>query len=169
LLVDSFKFLPRLIATFYQMVEREPEYPIPWNPVTKDLGQCKFGLITSAGLYPLGIQSPFDIVRERQEPAWGDPSYRSIPINIRQDQVGVSHLHFNVEDVSTDINILLPIHRFQKLIQEGQIGGLADSAYSFMGYQGFPPDTTAWAETFGPQVAEKLLSEEVDCVFLTTA
>jgi D-proline reductase (dithiol) PrdB len=167
--VDSFKFLPRLISTFYQMVEREPEYPIPWNPLAKELKQCKFGLITSGGLYPLDLQPPFDMEREKQEPTWGDPSYRSLPMDIRQDRVGVSHLHFNIEDVSTDINILLPIHRFQELLREGRIGGLATSAYSFMGYQGFPPDTTAWAETFGPQVAEKLLSEMVDCVFLTPA
>jgi D-proline reductase (dithiol) PrdB len=167
--VDSFKFLPRLIATFYQMIEREPEHPIPWNRLTKDPGQCKFGLITSGGLYPLGLEPPFDVEREKREPTWGDPSYRSIPMDIQQDQVGVSHLHLNVEDISSDINILLPIHRFQELVQEGCIAGLATFSYSFMGYQGFPPDTSQWSEIYAPQVAEKLLSENVDCVLLTPA
>lgn len=167
--VDSFKFLPRLIATFYQMIEREPEYPIPWNPLSKGLEECKFGLITSGGLYQQGLQPPFDIEREVREPTWGDPSFRSIPTDIQQDRVGVSHLHINVEDVSSDINILLPVHRFGELVEEGRIGGLAAFAYSFMGYQGFPPDTTAWEETYVPQVAEKLKSESVDCVFLTPA
>jgi hypothetical protein len=88
-------------------------------------------------------------------------------MDIRQDQVGVSHLHLNVADISSDFNILLPIHRFQELLLEGRIGGLAAFAYSFMGYQGFPPDTTAWEEIYGPQVAENFKSEEVDCVFLT--
>jgi D-proline reductase (dithiol) PrdB len=167
--VDSFKFLPRLITTFYQTIEQEPEYPIPWNPLLKELGECRFGLVTSGGLYQMGVEPPFDTAREKQEPTWGDPSYRSIPTDIRQDQVGVSHLHLNVEDISSDINILLPIHRFQVLVLEGRIGGLATFAYSFMGYQGFPPDTLAWEETQGPQVAEKFIAEGVDCVFLTPA
>ena len=81
----------------------------------------------------------------------------------------MSHLHLNVEDIYSDFNILLPIHRFQELVLEGRIGGLASFGYSFMGYQGFPPDTTAWEETYIPQVAEKLKSEGVDCVFLTPA
>ncbi len=68
-----------------------------------------------------------------------------------------------------DFNILLPVHRFQELVVEGRVGSLARHAYSFMGYQGFPPDTTAWEETYGPQVAEKLKVEEVDCVLLTPA
>jgi hypothetical protein len=38
-----------------------------------------------------------------------------------------------------------------------------------MGYQGFPPDTTAWQETYGPQVADQLKAEEVDCVLFTSA
>jgi hypothetical protein len=55
------------------------------------------------------------------------------------------------------------------LVAERRIGGLGEQAYSFMGYQGFPPDTTAWQETYGPQVAEKLKAEGVACVLLTPA
>jgi hypothetical protein len=83
--------------------------------------------------------------------------------------VGASHLHISTQDVQSDVNILLPIHRFQALAAEGRIGGLAGHAYSFMGYQGFPPDTTAWRETHGPQVAERFKAEGVDCVLLTPA
>ncbi|OGO19172.1 MAG: hypothetical protein A2Z14_06635 [Chloroflexi bacterium RBG_16_48_8] len=167
--VDSFKFLPRLIAAFYQMLEREPDYPVPWTPLPYGLRECMFGLVTYGGLYQRGVEPPFDIEREEKEPTWGDPSYRSIPTGICQDQVGVSHLHLNVQDVTSDINILLPVHRFQELVQQGRMGGLAELAYSFMGYQGFPPDTTAWEKNYGPQVTEKFKSEGVDCVFLTPA
>ena len=86
--VDSFKFLPRLIATFYQMTEREPEHPIPWTPLSLGLEKCTFGLVTSAGLYHKGQEPPFDLEREKQEPTWGDPTYREIPVRIPQDQVG---------------------------------------------------------------------------------
>ena len=167
--VDSFKYLPRLISAYYQMTERQPELPIPWTPLPNSLSECKFGLITSGGLYHKGVDPPFDITRERQEPAWGDPTYRTLSADIQQEDVGVSHLHINTRDVLSDINILLPIHRFQELVVEGLISDLAQNAYSFMGYQSYPPDTTAWQETYGPEVAEKFRSEEVDCVLLTPA
>jgi len=167
--VDSFKYLPRLIATFYQMTDRQPELPIPWTPLPRPLHDCKFGLITSGGLYHRPVEPPFDVAREKREPAWGDPTYRILPTGIPQAEVGASHLHINTQGVLADINILLPIHRFQELIAEGDAGGLAKHAYSFMGYQGFPPDTSAWQETYGPQVASKLKAEEVGCVLLTPA
>ncbi len=167
--VDSFKFLPRILAAFYQMTDQEPTFPIPWTPLSRPLTDCRFGLITSGGLYQRGTDLPFDLEREKERPIWGDPSFRTIPVDIRMEEVGVSHLHLNPHDVLEDPNILLPIHRFQELVLAGRIGGLARHAYSFMGYQGFPPDTTAWEEVYGPQVAASLKAEEVDCVLLTPA
>ncbi|MEE8389533.1 MAG: glycine/sarcosine/betaine reductase selenoprotein B family protein [Anaerolineae bacterium] len=167
--VDSFKYLPRIIATFYQMTDCQPELSIPWTPLPRPISDCKFGLITSGGLYHQGVEPPFDVVREKQEPSWGDPTYRTLPTDIQQAKVGASHLHINTQDVLSDVNVLLPVYRFQKLAGEGRIGGLAKHAYSFMGYQGFPPDTSAWQETYGPQVAEKFKAEEVDCALLTPA
>ena len=166
-MVDSFKYLPRVLAVYYQATDLQPEPPVPWTPLPRPLAECKFGLLTSGGLYQRGVEPPFDLERERQEPTWGDPSYRVLPRDIGQTQVGVSHLHLNTRDVLADLNILLPIHRFQELVAQGRIGGLARHAYSFMGYQGFPPDTAAWQETYGPEVAEKLKAEGVDCVLLT--
>lgn len=149
------------------MTEREPEYPIPWTPLPGPLADCTFGLVTSAGLYHLGIETPFDLDRERREPSWGDPTYRTIPVNIHKSQVRASHLHINTQWVEEDINVLLPVDRFQELVADGLVGGLGTDAYSFMGYQGFPPNPTTWQETYGPQVAGKLKDEGVDCVLLT--
>jgi len=165
--VDSFKYLPRLIAMFYKMTKRQPELPIPWTPLTHPLAECKFGLVTTGGLYQVGVEPPFDIERERREPRWGDPTFRVIPSNIQKDDLGVSHLHISTQPIRDDFNVVLPIHRFHELMREGKIGGLAAHAYSFMGFQGFPPDARAWQETYGPQVAEKLRHEEVNCVLLT--
>lgn len=165
--VDSFKYLPRLIAMFYKMTDVRPEFPIPWTPLPGSLPECKFGLVTSGGLFHQGVEPPFDLEREKQEPTWGDPTYRTIPDDIQQTKVGASHLHLNTQSVRSDINVLLPIHRFRELATGGYIRGLAKHAYAFMGYQGFPPDTTAWRETYGPQVAEKFKAQKVDCVLLT--
>ncbi|HUS85383.1 MAG TPA: glycine/sarcosine/betaine reductase selenoprotein B family protein [Anaerolineales bacterium] len=167
--VDSFKFLPRLIAMFYRMTKREPQTPIPWTQLERPLRECTFGLVTSAGLYVRESDPPFDVERERQGPTWGDPSFRAIPSDIERSAVGASHLHFNTTDVEADFNIQLPIHRFLTLVEEGRIGGLAASNYSFMGYQGFPPDTTDWEERYGPEVAEAFINEGVNCVLLTPA
>ena len=167
--VDSFKYLPRIIATFYQMTQRQPKLPIPWTPLFRSLTECRFGLVTSGGLYQRGVEPPFDIEREKQEPTWGDPSYRRLPADIHTTEVGASHLHLNTRDILADYNILLPIHRFQELAAGGQIGGLATYAYSFMGYQGFPADTTAWETHYGPQVAENLQADGANCVLLTPA
>jgi D-proline reductase (dithiol) PrdB len=166
--VDSFKFLPRLIATFYQMTERERHLPIPWAPLRKPLQEMKVGLVTSGGIH-LKNDEPFDLARERAMPTWGDPSFRVIPSNIEADDIAVSHLHLNTNDIEQDFNILLPIHRMQELVAEGRIGAIASEHFSFMGYQGFPPDTRAWENTYGLQVAQSFLNEGVHCVFLTPA
>jgi D-proline reductase (dithiol) PrdB len=167
--VDSFQYLPRIIATFYQLNERHPELPIPWTALPRPLSDCKFGLITSAGLFQRDNQPPFDIEREKEQPSWGDPSYRELPTSVAASEVGVSHLHLNTRDILQDINIVLPVNHFQELVFQGQIGGLAEQAYSFMGYQGFPPNTSEWQECFVPEVAEKLISEGVDCLLITPA
>jgi D-proline reductase (dithiol) PrdB len=166
--VDSFKFLPRLIATFYRMMEIEQRLPIPWAPLVKPLHEMKVGLITSGGIY-LRNDKPFDLDRERAVPTWGDPTYRIIPSNIQAGDIKVSHLHLNTDDIEQDFNILLPIHRMQELIAEGCVGASASEHFSFMGYQGFPPDTSPWENTYGPQVAQAFLNDGVHCVVLTPA
>lgn len=167
--VDSFCFLPRLIATYYQMTEREPELPIPWSPLARPLAECTLGLVTSGGLYNRASDPPFDLDRERSDPTWGDPSYRIIPTDLASHDLGASHLHINTDPILADVNVLLPIDRCRELALEGRIGGLAPSAYSFMGYQGFPPNTTAWQTQYGPQVADRMKRDGIDCVLLTPA
>ena len=148
---------------------REPEMPIPWTAVTRPQSETIFGLITSAGLYDRGTQPPFDLEREKAEPTWGDPSFRPIAATIPRDQIAVSHLHLNSTDLLRDVNIQLPLDRFQEMAEEGMIGGVARTAYSFMGYQGFPPNAAAWQHVYGPQVAGLLKAEGVTGVLLTPA
>ncbi len=125
--------------------------------------------MTSGGLYHKGHEPPFAGERERREPPWGDPSFRTLPAGMEHAEVGVSHLHINGKDVVADMNILLPIQRFRELVDEGRVGGLAGHAYSFMGYQDFPADSSGWQNIYGPAVRDRLLAEQVDCVLLSTA
>lgn len=167
--VDSFKYLPRLVTRYYKMSQVRAEMPIPWAPLAQPLKEARFSLVTSGGLYHKGHEPPFDLERETREPAWGDPTYRTLPTDVDPQEVGVSHHHLNPTDIEADMNILLPIQRFQELAIAGRIGDLADQAYSFMGYQGFPADQRPWREIYGPEVARKLLNDQVDCVLLTAA
>jgi len=88
--------------------------------------------------------------------------------NLKNEVARWDTLHSRVTE-GLELLDLVELDVDQELVAEGDIGGLAKHAYSFMGYQGFPPDTSAWQETYGPQVAGKLKAEEVDCVLLTPA
>lgn len=167
--VDSFRYLSRLITRYYKLIQVKNELPIPWTPLARPLSQSRFGLVTSGGLYHKGQEPPFDLEREQQEPCWGDPSFRTLPTDMDPADLGVSHFHINSRDVLQDMNILLPIQRFHALAQAGRIGGVAAHAYSFMGYQGIPADLMGWRDRYGPEVAERLRAEAVDCVLLTAA
>ena len=167
--VDSFKYTSRLVSRYYRMSQVKANLPIPWTPLAKGIKVSKFGLVTSGGLYNPEEDPPFDLERESREPTWGDPTYRTIPSDIDPHKIGVSHHHINGSKVREDMNILLPIQRFQEFVKDGEVGGLAPEAYSFMGYQGFPADQSEWKDTYGPQVASKLIANGVDCVLLTAA
>jgi len=166
MIVDSFKYLPRLIRLMYESIEITPDLPIPWTQLSKPISQSKFGLITSAGFYQLDQDSPFDIEREKKDPAWGDPSFRVIPSTISQENLGISHLHVNTIWAKKDLNVLLPIHRFKELALKGVVGSLAQDAYSFMGYQGYPSDTTSWKNIYARKVAKRFEEQGVDCILL---
>lgn len=47
--VESFKYLPHLIATFYRMTGRQSELSIPWTSLPPSLSDCKFGPVTLGG------------------------------------------------------------------------------------------------------------------------
>ena len=55
----------------------------------------------------------------------------------------------------------------QELVRDGTIGSVAKHAYSFMGYQGYPPDTSIWERAYAPRMIDNLQAEAVDCVLLT--
>jgi len=60
-MIDSFKYLPRLIARFYQSQKVEKYPSIPWAPFRQPVRQARFAIITSTGLYIKNHQPPFDI------------------------------------------------------------------------------------------------------------
>jgi D-proline reductase (dithiol) PrdB len=165
-MVDSFKYLPRSFRERYEQVT-PPAEPTPWTPLRRPLREARIALVTTAGIWRRDLDLPFDYEREKREPMWGDPSYRIIPRGTRQEQIGAGHLHINNTDLLADVNVVLPIHRAEELERAGEIGALAPSAYSFMGFQGSPADLQPWREVYGPEVSARMRAEGVDAVLLT--
>ncbi|MDZ7729610.1 MAG: glycine/sarcosine/betaine reductase selenoprotein B family protein [Dehalococcoidia bacterium] len=164
--VDSYKYLPRSMREMYEGTPETRE-PHAWTPLEKPASQARFALMTSAGIYLKDQQEPFDVERERQEPSWGDPTYRVIPADVRQEQLGHTHLHINGEDILEDVNVVLPIRAFRSLEAEGAIGSLSDEHYSFMGFQ--DRRLKDWREQQGPEVAKRLQERGVDVLLLAPA
>src|ERR1700674_2047324 len=134
--VDSYRFLPRSFRFFYE--GRGPfageEEPV-WAPYEKRLEQSRIALLTSAGLYMKETQPSFDVERERANPEWGDPTWRSIPSGAEPTDLGVAHLHINDEDLLVDPQIALPARLLEELPTEPVIGSATPQHLSVMGYQ----------------------------------
>ena len=161
--VDSYRFISgvtrRVIETWIKM---EKPRPIPWTPLSKPLSECKVALISSGGI-AMKDDKPFDQEGERQNPWWGDPSFRTIPKTATEKDVEIYHLHIKPDYVHQDINCLLPTHRLEKLAENGEIGSVADTYYSIMGYLLQPEEML---ENSVPAVIQKLKDEFVDVAIL---
>jgi D-proline reductase (dithiol) PrdB len=127
----------------------------PYTPLTKPLAQCMVTIVTSAGLH-LRDDRPFGP---------GDPSYRVFPSTATQADLLQSHASIGFDRTKTqeDLNVVFPIDRLREIAQRGEIGGLGPNCYSFMGAQ---RDAGILSGTV-PEVAKRLLEEQVDVVLLT--
>jgi len=162
--VDSYKWLPPSLKGYFENMSVPASSSAPWTPLGKPLSEARVALVTTAGINMRDVEPPFDYEREQRDPMWGDPTYRRIPRGARQDEVQTGHLHINNEDIERDFNVAIPITRMIELERAGVIGSLAETNYSFMGYQ---PDTRQWRERYGPEVARRLREDSVDGVLLT--
>jgi D-proline reductase (dithiol) PrdB len=129
------------------------------------LNRSVFALVTSAGI-SLRSDPPFDMEREKREPLWGDRSFRMIPRSTAARDIDVSHLHINTGYILEDINVMLPLARMAEFEQEGVIGRLAPTSYSFYGYQW---KNTEFIEKAIAPMANRMREEGVTAVLLTPA
>jgi D-proline reductase (dithiol) PrdB len=165
--VDGFRFVPPSLRVL--LSQEIPTGPftgyIPWAELKKPVKELTFSLMTSAGINIKG-DPPFDMEREKREPMWGDPTCREIPKHITETDIDVNHLHINTSYIKQDINVMLPVKRFKEFEDEGVIGRLAPTCYS---YYGFQLDATEILDKAMPKVAAKMSEEGVEAVLLTPA
>lgn len=162
--VDSYKFLPPKLAEIFKEWPMPQASSTPWTPVRRPVSDLRLGFVTTAGVYDARVDKPFDIERERANPFWGDPTYRTIPRDVPRANIGTSHLHINNEPLQEDINTVIALDAAEQAVAEGLIADVAAEHYSVMGYQ---PDTTEWRRTYVPQMAATFRENAVDVVMLT--
>jgi len=166
--VDGFRFLPPSLAAWirrYHIPPTEFRGDIPWTPMAAPLNRSVFALVTSAGI-SLKSDPPFDMEREKREPLWGDRSFRTIPRKTTARDIDVNHLHINTGYILEDINVMLPLARMAEFEQEGVIGRLADTSYSFYGFQW---QNDEFIERAIAPMAARMQTEGVGAVLLTPA
>lgn len=163
--VDPWKFTGSFLKNMLQgRIPKEPKHPpIPWAEVKKPLSESKVALLSTAGI-SMQDDEPFDMEGERKRPTWGDPSYRKIRSNATGESVDVNHLHIETSFIQEDLNVALPLDRLRELVEEGRVGGMAETHYSTMGYQG--ADTTTLENETAPAIAESMKREHVDLALL---
>jgi D-proline reductase (dithiol) PrdB len=165
--VDSYRFLPRSFRPYYEgrgPFAREEE-PV-WAPFVKRLGQSRIGLLTSAGLY-LKSQPTFDVERERANPEWGDPTWRSIPAGAEPADLAMAHLHVNDADALADPEIALPARMLEQLVTEGVVGSATPEHVSVMGYQ--ERDLAVWRDKTAHELVAHLRDQAADGLILAPA
>ncbi len=155
------KFTHRMFMQNYPF----SRYAIADNPLTKlakPLNECKFALITSAGLR-LENDTPFSHSTTNK---LGDCSFREVPNDVQVQSLIEDHTSssFDHSGVEADKNLALPIERFRELAANKTIGSLNHRSFSFMGSIINPRKLIN--ET-AKQVAKLLKEDEVDAVFLT--
>lgn len=124
----------------------------------KPLAESRIALVTTGGVH-LPEQPRFDI-----DDPLGDSSYREIPANAVR--LTWTHAYYRPDSAAegADLDAVFPLWTLRKLAGEGLIGQLNHRHFSFMGAI---HDAGPLIDETAPEVAGKLLEDEVDAVLLT--
>ena len=144
---------------------------VPISRLDKPLSQCRLALLTSSGHFvegddpqPLGVA---DMTQAEAEERIGEfireaPQLSEIPIDTAPASLRVRHGGYPIAPVASDHQVALPIGHLRALADDGVIGSLAETAYSFVGAaaQG------RIKKEVGPAWARRLRDDDVDAVLL---
>jgi D-proline reductase (dithiol) PrdB len=135
---------------------------IPWTAFDQPLSNCKVSLLSTAGI-ALIKDEPFDILSELENPWWGDPSYRKIPLETTHKDIRIWHQHIKTDYALEDLNCILPLQRLRECAEQGYIGQAASMHYSTMGYI---LDPSELLNRTVPEIIQNLKAERVDLLVL---
>lgn len=164
--MDELSLSERLLLKGYPFYRyaRRPEnlVSMAMTPLQKSLSDCTVALVTTAGL-SLPDQPPFDTTIRM-----GDSSFREFPNDISPQVLEMHHRSgaFDQRGILRDRNLVLPLGRLREMLAQGVIGDIAPHHYSFMGSI-IGPSKLMREST--PEVARRLVADNVDVVLLTPA
>ena len=127
----------------------------PFVRPKKPLDRSRLALVTTGSVH-LPDQPRFDI----DDPA-GDCSYREIPTSA--NALTWTHAYYR-PDEGSDLDAVFPLDTLRRLVSDGAVGELSARHFSFMGAI---HDPTPLVESTAPEVAGKLVEDQVDVVLLT--
>ncbi|MBW2528186.1 MAG: hypothetical protein JRI23_28675 [Deltaproteobacteria bacterium] len=161
--VDPFRYIDSMTRRVIEAwIKREPDHAIPWASLDQPLADSTVALVSSAAL-ALADDEPFDQEGERQDPWWGDPSFRTVPATATEQEIRCYHLHINPKHVLSDLDCALPMRRLGELSDEGLVGAAAAEHYTMMGYILRPAELL---ERTVPKMIDALRAAKVDAVVL---
>lgn len=162
--MDPYRYLPfvtRKVMQAWAERERPPDH-VAWTPLARPLGDCRVALVSSAGI-ALRSDRPFDQEGERDDPWWGDPTWRAVPADAREDDVRLYHLHIDHEPVERDLDVELPLRRLHELAAMHVVGDVSPRHFSIMGYI---LDATELVAVTAPELAAAMARDDVDLTLL---
>lgn len=119
--------------------------------LNKPMNQWRVAFLTTAGVH-LRTQARFNVEN-------GDHTFRLIRDDISEDELMITHTHYDTTDAKNDINCVFPIDILHELRDEGIIGSTALSHYGLMGYI---PNTKPLLEATIPKIVAQLKADKVD-------
>ncbi len=141
----------------WERYNRPTNEEIPAGPGL-DPSRARLVLISTAGGYLKGEQEPFDAA----DP-YGDYTLRTFPIATSFGGIAFAHDHYDHSAVDEDPQVLLPLRHLEQMEAAGQIGELAETVVSLMGYQ---PYATRTVDEAIPAVLSAVTKLEVDAALL---
>jgi len=132
----------------------ESATPPAFAPVRKPLADCRVGLIASGGIYVEG-QVAFHFN--------DDISYREVATDTPSEALRISHFAYDTTDARRDPNVVFPLDGLRALVADGELGGLAERAYTFMGgiYS-----ARRVRDVLAPELTRRVIEDQVDLVLL---
>jgi len=164
--IDSYRFLDFASRQVMKAwAARERPGIIPFTTLKKPLADCTVALVSTAGV-ARNDDRPFDQEGERQNPWWGDPSFREIPLGTTEHDVRLYHMHIDPRFGEADLDVVLPMRRLAELARQRVVGKPAPRHYSLMGYI---LDPAVLVGQTAPAVAEHMRADGVDAAALVPA
>ena len=133
---------------------------VPLTPLRRPLHEARLSFVSTSGVQPKGTL-PFDVVHPI-----GDYTFRRVPSDSTPADLEIHQLKYPTDGAHRDLNVIFPISRLQELRDEGVIGGLTESFFSFIGYN---MDPGLLERTLAEDLAQAVQDQLTDLALLSPA